>query len=259
MGVYTALFAAGFRRQSTYRGALVAGVTANVFFGVFRSAAFVALYRQRSQAGGLDLSDALTYVWVIQTQFGVVFTPWMWEWPEAVRSGAFVTELLRPGDVFGRRLALDLGRASFMHLVRGMPMLLIPGLFYDLRLPTTVVGWAATAVTFLLAIVAAFELRFLVGAVSFWSPDFRGWWSVSFGFVWLFAGVVVPVEMFPGLLRLFGQYGPLSAIFVAPVRVIGGRDVLVTLLAQLLWAAVIGVACRRLMGRAERMMVISGG
>ena len=138
-------------------------------------------------------------------------------------------------------------------------MLLIPGLFYDLRLPTTVLGWVATGLTFLLAMAAAFELRFLVGAVSFWSPDFRGWWSVSFGFIWLFAGVVVPVELFPGLLRHFGEYGPLSAIFVAPVRVIGGRAVVATLLAQLLWVGGIGVACRRLMGRAERSMVISGG
>lgn len=77
MGPYPALFVAGFKRQATYRGALAAGLAANVFFGIFRTVIFLTLYRHRDSVGGLDVADAITYVWVIQTLFGVVFTPWM--------------------------------------------------------------------------------------------------------------------------------------------------------------------------------------
>ena len=42
-----ALARAGFRRQSTYRLALVSGLGTNVFFGVVRTALFTALYRAR--------------------------------------------------------------------------------------------------------------------------------------------------------------------------------------------------------------------
>jgi ABC-type uncharacterized transport system permease subunit len=42
------------------------------FFGVVRTAIFLALYRQQEQVAGLDVRDALTYVWVLEGLFGVV-------------------------------------------------------------------------------------------------------------------------------------------------------------------------------------------
>jgi hypothetical protein len=68
------------------------------FFGVVRTAIFLALYRQQEQVAGLDVRDALTYVWVLEGLFGVVWVAWFWELTEAIRSGEFVVELLRPGD-----------------------------------------------------------------------------------------------------------------------------------------------------------------
>lgn len=61
---YLALLSAGFRRQATYRLALVSGLLTNLFFGLVRTALFYALYRERPEAvvGGLGLADALTYV-----------------------------------------------------------------------------------------------------------------------------------------------------------------------------------------------------
>ena len=66
MRAYRALFAAGFQRQATYRLALVSGLATNVFFGIIRTALFVALYEERGSVGGLDRAEALTYVWVVQ-------------------------------------------------------------------------------------------------------------------------------------------------------------------------------------------------
>jgi ABC-2 type transport system permease protein len=259
VGRYLALFALGFRRQSTYRAALITGLLANVFWGVFRSAVFIALYRQRPTGGGLELQDALTYVWVLQTLFGVIFTPWLWEYPERVRSGDVVVDLLRPGDPLGRLLALDLGRSTFSFLARGLPQLVVPALVLHLRLPTSPIGLAALAVSFLLCAVAAFEMRFLFGSVAFWTPDFRGWWSLLFGVVWLGAGFVVPVQLFPAAFRWFALSGPLSALLTQPVRVATGDGVAGALLIQLGWVVVIGVGCRVLMAQAERHLVVHGG
>jgi ABC-2 type transport system permease protein len=93
---YLALLGAGFRRQTTYRLALAAGLATAAFFGVVRTAVFFALYRERDQVAGLDVADAVTYVWVLQGLFAVVWAPWFWEHAEAIRSGEFVVELLRP-------------------------------------------------------------------------------------------------------------------------------------------------------------------
>ena len=98
MRAYLALLGAGFQRQTAYRLALVAGLATNAFFGVVRTAIFFALYREQGRVAGLDVAAALTYVWVLEGMFAVVWAPWVWEMAEAIRSGEFLVELLRPGD-----------------------------------------------------------------------------------------------------------------------------------------------------------------
>ena len=249
----------GFRRQSTYRAALVTGTVANLFFGVFRSAVFVALYRQRHQAGGLDLTAALTYVWLIQVLFGVIFTSWLWEFPEAIRSGAFVSELVRPGDPFCRLMAADLGRSTFAFLFRGLPQLVLVGALVTLRLPTSLLGAGALALSFMLAITAGFEVRFLFGSTAFWTADFRGWWALLFATVWLGAGMVVPLEMFPGAVRTIAEHSPLASLLALPVRVATGRGVASALAWQLGWTAAVGATCWGVMRGAQRRLVTHGG
>jgi ABC-2 type transport system permease protein len=256
---YAALFRAGFRRQSTYRAALLSGFAANLFFGVFRSAIFIGLYRQADRVGGLGLADALTYVWVLQVLFGSIMANWMWEYPEAVRSGNFVVDLLRPGDPFLRLLAVDLGRSSFVFLFRGLPMIVLPALVLDLRLPTSPLGIGALVASLYLCLVASFEMRFLFGTAAFWTADYRGWWAMLFGFIWLIGGFVVPVEFFPGVLRTLTEHSPLSALLVLPVRVATDRGVTTALVEQLGWILVVGVLCAGVMRFAERHLVVHGG
>lgn len=259
MSGYAALFWAGFRRQATYRAALFSGFAANLFFGVFRSAVFIGLYRQADRAGGLALADVLTYVWVLQVLFGSIMVTWMWEYPEAVRSGNFVVDLLRPGDPFLRLLAVDVGRSSFLLLFRGLPQLVIPALVLDLSLPTSVLGLAALGASLGLCLVAAFEMRFLFGTAAFWTADYRGWWAMLFGFIWLASGFVVPVEFFPGVLRVLAEHSPLSTLLVLPVRVATARGELSALVEQLGWVVLVGVGCAALMRFAERHLVVHGG
>jgi ABC-2 type transport system permease protein len=253
------LFLAGFRRQSTYRAALLSGFAANLFFGVFRSAIFIGLYRHAGRAGGLDLADVLTYVWILQVLFGSIMTTWMWEYPEAVRSGNFVVDLLRPGDPFLRLLAVDVGRSSFSLLFRGLSMLLLPALVLDLTLPTSFAGILALALSLCLCLVAGFEMRFLFGTAAFWTADYRGWWAMLFGFVWLVSGFVVPIEFFPGVFRSLAEHSPFSALLVLPVRVATDRGVLSAVVEQLAWVLVVGLGCLAVMRFAERHLVVHGG
>ena len=259
MGGYGELFRAGFARQATYRVALLTGVAANLFFGVFRSAVFLALYRQRGRAGGLELSDALTYVWVVQTLFGVVFAPWMWEFAERIRSGDVVVDLLRPGDPVARTLAVDVGRSTFTLLVRGVPQLALAGLVLHLHLPTTPVGLLALCVSLLLSALAAAELRCLFCSLAFWTPDYRGWWTMLFGALWFGGGFLIPVEFLPRALQSLAGFGPLAALLVMPVRVATGRAVGSSLALQLLWVVLGVLACRAMLTVAERRLVLHGG
>jgi len=259
VGGYLALYGAGFRRQSRYLASLAIGIAANVFFGIIRSALFVSLYRQRESVAGLDVTAVLTYVWILQVVFGVVFVSWIWEFADSVRSGDFASELVKPGAVLGRLLAIDLGRASFALITRGLPQLVVAGLLLDLHLPTTPAGIVMLAMSFALCAVAASQLRFLFGSLAFWTPDYRGWWTMLFGFMWFTGGFLIPVELFPGGLRWVGEHGPLAGLLAMPVRVATGRGAASALAVQTTWVVVTAFACRAVMANAERRMVVHGG
>jgi ABC-2 type transport system permease protein len=254
-----ALFRAGFRHQASFRFALVSGVLTNAFFGVVRTSVFLAVYRETQEVGGLEQADAVTYVWILQATFAVVWAPWMLELAHRIRSGEWTAELLRPGSLFGRHFAYDAGRTSAILLLRAPLPLAFAAVVFDLRLPTTPVGVAAAVASLALAGAVAVCVRFLVGAIAFWTPDFRGVYALVFGPLFLLSGFVIPVELFPTALRWFAALSPLGALLRAPVAVATGRDVPEAIASQLLWVAAMVVVCHAVLRRATRRMVVFGG
>lgn len=261
MRAYLVLVSAGFRRQAAYRLALVSGLLTNLFFGVVRTWIFLALYQARPgvAVSGLDLQDALTYVWMIQALFGVIWVSWIWEFPEAVRSGDFVTELTRPGDPWLRQLAYELGRTGQLLVFRSTLPLLGAALFLPLALPTTAPAVLATIASMLLAVVVSFEVRYLFGLAAFWTADFRGPFSVAFPLLWLVGGFTIPVDYFPETLRAAAQASPLSAMVMAPIHVAIGWSPGPVLAGQAAWAVALGLASRGGLALACRRMVVHGG
>lgn len=263
MGATWGLFRAGFRHQTSYRFALVSGLLTNVFFGLVRTAVFLAVYEGLGPGGervsGLDLADAVTYVWVLQSVFAVTWSPWLRELPTRIRSGEWTAELTRPGSVLGRHLAYDSGRTASILVFRAPIPLALAAVVFDLRLPTTAGGIALLVLSLVLAAFAAVCLRFLLGTIAFWSPDFRGIHSMLFGPVYLLSGFVIPVEFFPGAMRTFGTIGPLSALLRSPVAVAGGRDVIEAIVLQAVWIGIFVWTCQAVLDRATRRMVVFGG
>jgi ABC-2 type transport system permease protein len=256
---YLALLRAGFRRQSTYRLAVLSGLGANVFFGVLRTAVFLALYRERDAVAGLEVADALTYVWLGQAMFGVWLVGWLLEFPESVRSGAFAVELLRPGDPYLRLLAFDLGRNLAQMVVRSTLPLAVAAAALTATLPASPAGWLALAVSMLLAAVVGFQIRFLVLACAFWTADYRFLYQLASSVLWLLSGFVVPTDFLPGPVRAVADASPLYAILMAPLDVALGRGGMRVLAVQAAWIAVLVLAGRLVMVWGTRRSVVHGG
>jgi ABC-2 type transport system permease protein len=256
---YLAVLAAGFRRQSTYRFALVGGLGANVFWGVLRTLVFLALYRERGEVAGLAVEHALTYVWVGQSLFGAIWVRWIHELPESIRSGEFAVELTRPGDPYARLLAFDLGRNLNQMMVRSTLPLAGAALVLPLVLPTDLGGALALLASMLLAVVVGFQLRFVVLASAFWTADYRFVLHLAFSGLWLASGFVVPTDYFPPPLRALLEATPLYAVLMAPFRVAIGRSVAAQLAVQAGWVLALAVAGRGLLAAAERRLVVHGG
>jgi ABC-2 type transport system permease protein len=259
MRAYAAVLSAGFRRQATYRLAAVSGLATNAFWGVVKTALFLALYRDRGEVGGLVLSEALTYTWVSEALFAVAFTPWSQEFGHQVRSGAFSVELTRPGDPYLRLLAFDLGRNLNQMLLRSFVPLAVAAALLPLDLPSTPAAMLLFAFSVLLAAAASFELRFLMLAWAFWTPDWRYLFNLEFALLWLVSGFVIPTDYFPPALRAVADATPAYALVMAPFDVAAGRDAGAALAAQAVWVLLLALAGRGVMAAAERRLVVHGG
>jgi ABC-2 type transport system permease protein len=256
---YVALLGAGFRRQTSYRLALAAGLGTNAFFGVVRTAVFYALYRERDRVAGLDVADALTYVWILEGMFAVVWAPWVWGLAEAIRSGEFTVELLRPGDPYLRLLAFDLGRTLSVIVTRAVPTLAVAALVLPLRLPETLGGLAVLAASLVLAAVVSFQFRLLFNSAAFWTPDYRSMFMLVFPVLWLASGFVIPVDYFPAGLGALVDWSPLVPLLMAPVRVATGRDAGLAVAGQVAWVLVLWLLGRLVLAAAGRRLVVHGG
>jgi ABC-2 type transport system permease protein len=262
---YLALAAAGFRQQARSRLVLVSGLFTALFFGTVRSAVFFALFRVRGHAAGLGLSEALTYAWVVEAVYPLAYTLWSWNIAARIRSGDLVVDLTRPQDAFTGLLAYDAGRNLAQLAFRSVPTMLFAALAvpavagHGLALPGGPVGWAMAGLSVLLVPVIAFGIRFLQECVAFVTADYRGLGRLLFFPLMLLAGFLVPIEFFPGPLRVAAESSPLFAVLSAPVRVCQGVDAGRSLLVQVAWVVAMWLVCRWVFGRAVRRMVVHGG
>jgi ABC-2 type transport system permease protein len=262
--LYWAVTRRSFRRYSTYRGATFAGAFTNTVFGFIQVYVLLAVFRERSDVGGLDAVDVVTFAFVTQGLLAVMSVFGSLDLADRITSGDVVSDLYRPFDLQAWWLAQDVGRAAFQLLFRGVPPFVVGALVLHLRLPADAGVWAAFALSVALAVGVGFGWRFIISLSAFWLLDVRGLVQLT-GLVFVFfSGFLLPLQFFPGPLRALADALPFAAVVQLPVEVFLSRhrslpDVLWVLARQTAWlVALLGVG-RVCMARAWHRVVVQGG
>lgn len=263
MRVYAEVVRRSFRRYATYRAATAAGAFTNTVFGFIQAYVMVAVFQAREDVGGLDRTEALTFVFLTQAMImSVGVFRGSGELGERVKTGDVVVDLYRPLDFQGYWLAVEAGQSLYTSVARGIPPMVAGALVFRLRIPSAL-ECAAFALSLLLGFLAAFGWSFLVGLVTFWVVDDRGPAQLSVALLMFFSGFVLPLNFFPDPLRLIARALPFSTMVQLPVEVFLGKhagwDLGAVLAYQACWAAALVAAGRRLLPRAARRVEALGG
>ncbi|MER5895661.1 ABC-2 family transporter protein [Streptomyces sp. NPDC001876] len=266
MRLYAVVAAGGFRRHATYRMATAAGVFTNTVFGFIMAYTYIALWEERPQLGGYDQSEAVTYVWLGQALLmtcAMLGGGFEGDLTERIRTGDIAVDLYRPADLQLWWLAGDLGRAAFHLLGRGIVPMVLGSLAFDLALPGSAWMWPAFLVSVLLGVVVSFALRFLVALSAFWLMDGAGALQMAMLAGLFFSGMLLPLNLFPGVLGEVARALPWSSLLQVPADVFLGRRTgwgLVQAYAfQAGWAVALLLAGRLLQSVATRRVVVQGG
>lgn len=266
MRLYAVVAAGGFRRFATYRVATAAGVFTNTVFGFIMAYTYIALWNERPHLGGYDQSQALTYVWLGQamlTTMALLGGGLEDELIERIRTGDIAIDLYRPADLQLWWLASDLGRAGFQLIGRGVAPMALGALAFRLALPADPLVWLAFLVSLLFGVVVSFAIRYLVALAAFWLMDGAGVAQIAGIAGMFFSGMLLPLNLFPGLLGEVARVLPWSVLLQVPADILLGRRTgwgLVTAYSfQLGWAVVLLGAGRLLQSAATRRVVVQGG
>jgi ABC-2 type transport system permease protein len=247
-----------FRRQSTYRGAMLAGTFTNFVWG-FLLASVLRSVIGNGSVGGLTRTTATSFTFLAQ---GLIASSRMFgdmTLVTSVKSGDVATELQRPWDWSTYRLSSDLGQSLFSSLTRGVAIVAAGWAVYRLPAPalTNALGFAVCAV---LAAVLASRLWTMAGVASFWLVDGTGVVQLVVGMATFGAGLIVPLQIFGDGLRHILYALPFSGLVQGPIDVfLGLRSVGAVVAHQLAWIAAFELLLRVELTAAVRKLEVQGG
>lgn len=263
MRLFWELARLSFQRQLTYRAAAMAGLTTNVFFGFLRAAVLIALYNQRPAVAGMSLEEAITYTGFTQAIIAYMSIFGWYEVMHSVYSGEVATDLLKPMNYFSFWLAQDLGRAASNFLLRGLTIMLIYALVFDITVPSGPGHWLALAVSLILGLLISFAWRFWVNLAAFWTPNAVGVGRFTFGIIWIMSGFIMPLRFFPDWFVTICEFTPFPAMINTSIEVylglLSGPAMLQAMAWQLFWFIILAAAGQLTLRVAVHRLVIQGG
>ncbi len=261
--MYLALARLAFQRQLTYRAATLAGLATNAFFGLLRAYVLIALFGARENVAGYSVRDAITYTGLTQALIAYIAVWGWWDLIRSIRTGDVASDLARPIDFFGYWAAQDAGRASAQMLLRGLPLLILYALFYNITLPPTAWHWLALIASLACALFISFGWRFLYSLSAFWVQDAIGIGRAATMLTTFLSGFLMPVAFMPDWMIALMRLTPFPAMINTPIEIYLGHvrepDLLFALAEQLWWVVALVVVSRLVLAVGVRKLVIQGG
>lgn len=261
--VYFHIAAKSFQKNLAYRAANLAGIATNAFFGAIYVFIYMALFQGRGEIGGLDVRDTVTYAMLAQSLLMVMSAFGNRELSEAIVKGHIVADLARPVDFYLYWAAIDMGRAIYYLIFRGVPTFIIGLVLFNIRLPIGLSAWLLFFAALCTGMLVSFAFRFITNSLAFWTSDARGVIYLANTVIMFFSGFIVPLNFFPAWLREASEFLPFRGLAHVPVNVylgkLNGEALALALGQQVSWLVVLVLAGRWVLGRMVRRVTLHGG
>ena len=263
MSIYWQIAVKSFQKHLAYRTANLAGIATNAFFGAVYVLVYTALFTDRADVGGLTLADTITYAIVAQSLLMAMSAFGNRELSEAIVKGTIAVDLARPVDFYLYWAALDLGRAVYYLIFRGIPTFVIGALLFGVRWPPSLGVFLLFLATIPLGMMVSFAFRFITSSLAFWTTDARGLIYLTNTVIMFFSGFIVPLNFFPPPLQAVANALPFRALAQLPINVYLGKvtllQMLPTVFSLLAWLLALVVVGRFVLSRMVRRVTLAGG
>lgn len=259
------LFRMQMRSLFQYRTAALAGVVTQIVFGAILVAIRAAFYRVSTEPPPMTFDQMVTYTWLGQAFFAL--TPYTTnpdpEVARMVRDGSIGYELARPVDLYRHWFVRQLSGRLAPTLLRCVPVIVLAGLFFGMRMPGSLVAVGAWLSATVGALLLTASLLTLVSATLLWTIAGDGIRRLVPALSAILSGHLIPIAFFPDTVQPWLQALPFRGIVDGPFQLwVGSRppsDVVEILAHQLVWTTIFVAIGRSLLRAGLRRVVLQGG
>ncbi|WP_289285820.1 ABC transporter permease [Parablautia intestinalis] len=223
-----------------------------------------ALYAANPDAAGVPLPNMVSYA-VMGVALEAILHPRngpQFYIMEQVRKGTIEMDILKPVDFQFYMFTKNMGGLAVRFLFLVLPSLITAYFLFSLKLPhfPALMGFVLSLAC---SVVISFFLNFMLGLLSMVTMNIK---NINWGYnavLRFFSGQMVPLWIFPGMLRILGNILPFRCIYSIPASIyIGnyaGMDMLGALGVQGTWIILLWISSRLLMKKVFARVMIQGG
>lgn len=174
-----------------------------------------------------------------------------------ISSGTVAVELLRPASVLGVRMTAELGR-TWSRLALLAPLGVVIA-FIAAGPPPRPITLVLVVPSLLLASLCNLALQHAAAAAAFWVRDAGSAWFLYTKMVFIFGGMLIPLEALPGGVERAAALLPFRSMAYAPARLASGHLEPWLLVEQAVWVGICVAVASALFGAGERRLQVVGG
>jgi ABC-2 type transport system permease protein len=250
------------------RAAYPMGLLSRSFTIVLRVWIFYAVYAATFAAvgtttiGGLTLAQTLWILALSQSFQSSTRPPSVSSLvQEEIQSGQFAYTVTRPYSYIGFHLANHLGRAFptlLFNLITVSLLLLALVGPVQISLESLALG----SLLLLCGLILDFFMTFCIGLAALWIEETFGLFVIFQRIQMVFGGQILPLSMFPGMLRQLAEALPFAHLFYTPCLVVVAYSptaVLPLVLIQAIWLVVLICLTSFLFRRGMKVTSVNGG
>lgn len=262
---YFGIFKMEFKGELQYRAKAISGIATQFFWGILQICLYTA-FMQQDAVNGFTISQMISYIWLGQAFFAMRYIVMGKRIGKEITNGNVCYKFIRPIDIYNQWYVEGVGQKLASTLLRFAPIIIIAFLLpANLRMhgPVSFVAFLLFIVSLILGLFISNAISMFAVFLTFKTLSDKGSIGIVSSISNLFAGLIIPLPLFPQGVQNVINYLPFRFISDLPFRIyignVGITDGLIYIAIGLAWLVVLMLLGRALINSALRKTVIQGG
>lgn len=266
-----------FKKQCAYKISVLMNICSSIIFIAIMYYLWTAIYSSSGEFSVLALNTTISYVVIITLINKTIGKNTEESIGSRVVNGNIILDLSKPISLTLYVFCEQTGKMFFDFVFSTLPILIILNFVLSIKIAGDLISIFAFLCSIIFSYFLVFLFEFLIGLLSFFNNQIFGLTLLKSSIVGILAGLTVPLEFYPAILKEIVVNLPFQAMYYIPVAIcldlspndswiqellcnFGASNNIACLLAQqVIWILIFSIFVLIGWHCAKRRLVVQGG